>query len=95
MLQWVVPSVIYATTPTTEEVTLKGRNAINNMDPQFGFSACVIYSGCSLQGKRERRTFDCGDPPFSDRGRTDHRQLEMAENTWESIKLFMSQRERQ
>lgn len=37
----------------------------------------------AVSRKRESRAFDFRDPPLSDRGRTDHRQLEMNENTWD------------
>lgn len=46
----------------------------------------------AVSRKREGRAFDFGDPPLSDRGRTDHRQLQMNENPWERIRLFVPER---
>lgn len=40
----------------------------------------------------ESEAFDCEDPPLSDSRRTDHRQLDVAEGTWE---MFMPERKRQ
>lgn len=61
-----------------------GGATVNNVWIQcLGLSAAGWFiQSHSLQGRRRAGPLTGRDPPWSDRGRTDHRQLEMNENTW-------------